>query len=153
MNRDDSRSRDHRGVTWERRLAHSTRSYIGTAVARAVEDNITCFTKNGNMRSISKTQLVDNIVQAWDMISKDVIIKSFRICGQVKDVRPDEILCMKQGKPCEEGLGKLQELLAFPTHQVDLDRLEILPEGIVNEVVDLDYNEEMFEEENALGDL
>ena len=60
---------------------------------------------------------------------------------------------MKQGKPCEEGLGKLQELLAFPTHQVDLDRLEILPEGIVNEVVDLDYNEEMFEEENALGDL
>ena len=111
------------------------------------------FTKNGNMRSISKTQLVDNIVQAWDMISKDVIIKSFRICGQVKDVRPDEILCMKQGKPCEEGLGKLQELLAFPTHQVDLDRLENLPEGIVNEVVDLDYNEEMFDEENALGDL
>ena len=35
-------SRDHRGVTWERRLARSTRSYIGTAVERAVEDNITC---------------------------------------------------------------------------------------------------------------
>ena len=46
MNRDDSRSRDHRGVTWERRLAHSTRSYIGTAVQRAVEDNITCNTNN-----------------------------------------------------------------------------------------------------------
>ena len=44
MNRDDSRSRDHRGVTWERRLARSTRSYIGTAVERAVEDNITCIT-------------------------------------------------------------------------------------------------------------
>ena len=42
MNLDDSRSRDHRGVTWERRLAHSTRSYIGTAVQQAVEDNITC---------------------------------------------------------------------------------------------------------------
>ena len=39
---DDSRSRDHRGVTWERRLARPTRSYIGTAVERAVEDNITC---------------------------------------------------------------------------------------------------------------
>ena len=36
-------SRDHRGVTWERQLARSTRSYIGTAVERAVEDNITCF--------------------------------------------------------------------------------------------------------------
>ena len=35
-------SRDHRGVTWERQLARSTRSYIGTAVERAVEDNITC---------------------------------------------------------------------------------------------------------------
>ena len=42
---DDSRSRDHRGVTWERQLARSTRSYIGTAVERAVEDNITCFVK------------------------------------------------------------------------------------------------------------
>ena len=40
---DDSRSRDHRGVTWERQLARSTRSYLGTAVERAVEDNITCF--------------------------------------------------------------------------------------------------------------
>ena len=74
--------------------------------------------------------LVDNIVKTWDMITKDVIIKSFKICGQVKDVRPNDILCMSQGKPCEEGLGKLQELLAFPIHQLDLNKLEVLPEGI-----------------------
>ena len=41
-------SRDHRGVTWERQLARSTRSYIGTAVERAVEDNITCCILNQN---------------------------------------------------------------------------------------------------------
>ena len=41
---------------------------------------------------MTKTQLVDNIVKAWDMIPKDVIIKSFRICGQVKDVRPNDLL-------------------------------------------------------------
>ena len=39
---DNSRSRDHRGVTWERRLARSTRSYIGTAVERAVEEHSSC---------------------------------------------------------------------------------------------------------------
>ena len=71
------------------------------------------FTKNGNIRSISKTQLVDNIVKAWDMISKDVIIKSFRICDQVKDVRPDKILCMKQGKPCEDGLGEVTRVTSL----------------------------------------
>ena len=38
-----TRSRDHRGVTWERRLARSTRSYIGTALERAVEEHSSCF--------------------------------------------------------------------------------------------------------------
>ena len=85
---------------------------------------------------MTKTQLIDNIVKAWDKILKGVIIKSCMICGQVKDFRLNDILCMSQGKPCEEGLGKLQELLAFPTHQLDLNKLEVLPEGIVIELND-----------------
>ena len=43
-----TRSRDHRGVTWERRLARSTRSYIGTALERAVEEHSSCIELNFN---------------------------------------------------------------------------------------------------------
>ena len=95
---------------------------------------------------MTKTQHVDNIVKAWYMIPKDVIMKSFRICGQVKDIRPNDLLCMSQDKQYQEGIGKLQELLAFPTHQLDLNKLEVLPEGIVIEEMGLELNED----ENAL---
>ena len=61
---DDSRSRDHRGVTWERRLARSTRSYIGTAVERAVEDNITCF--------IYTSELFLNVLYEFWIVKNDV---------------------------------------------------------------------------------
>ena len=52
---DDSRSRDHRGVTWERQLARSTRSYIGTAVERAVEDNITLLYSSAQKLLLSRS--------------------------------------------------------------------------------------------------
>ena len=83
------------------------------------------------------------------MIPKDVIIKSFRICGQVKDIRPNDLLCMSQEKQYEEGLGKLQELLAFPTHQLYLNKLEILSEGIVIEEMGLELDDGLLEDENA----
>jgi len=84
------------------------------------------------------------------MIPKDVIVKSFKICGHVKDVIPSDIQCMSKEKPCEEGLGKLQELLAFPTHQLDLNKLEVLPEGVVIEEMGLDLDDVLLEDENAL---
>jgi len=99
---------------------------------------------------MTKTQLVENIVMAWGMIPKDVIIKSFRICGQVKDIRPNDLLCMSQEKQYEEGIGKLQQLLAFPTHQLDLNKLEVLPEGEVIEEMGLQLNYGLLEDENAL---
>ena len=64
------------------------------------------FTKGGNMRSMSKTQLVNNIVQAWDKISSDTIIKSFKVCGQVLKFNPDDILCMRKDRPCADSLQK-----------------------------------------------
>jgi len=37
------------------------------------------FTSHGNVRSISKSDLCDIIVQAWDEISMDLIKKSFLV--------------------------------------------------------------------------
>ena len=71
----------------------------------------------------------------------------------VEDVRPNDIMCMSQGKPCKEGFGKLQELLAFPSHQLDLNKLQVLPEGIVIEEMDLELHVGLLENGNALEDM
>ena len=111
------------------------------------------YTKGGNLRTMSKTQLVNNIVSAWNMISEETIVKSFKICGQVLDCNPDEILCMREGNPCEGALGTLKDLLQFPTHQLDISTLSVLPEGIVKEVdmnLNLDMIDEIDEEQDPL---
>ena len=40
----------------------------------------------------TKTDLCNMAVKAWDNISTEIIVKSFRVCGQVTDVNIDEIL-------------------------------------------------------------
>ena len=90
-------------------------------------------------------QLCDNIVAAWCRITPD-IRKSFKICGQVIGFNPDSLLFMKKGKSCEAALPRLKELLAFPTHQLDLQMLSPLPEGRVQ----MDYNTDIEEEEDPL---
>ena len=59
---------------------------------------------------------------------------------------------MKKGQPCQGGLTKLKHLLQFPTHQLDLSTLSVLPEGIVQEM-DMNMNLDMLgdeEEEDPL---
>ena len=100
------------------------------------------------MRTMSKSQLVDNIVQSWSKISPETICKSFKVCGQVLDFDPDELLCMREDKPCEGALNNLKYLLGFPTHQLDINTLEVLPEGVVQEVDD-DINLNMINEDEV----
>ena len=57
---------------------------------------------------------------------------------------------MSQDKQYKEGLGKLQELLAFPTHQLDLNKLEVLSEGVFIEEMGLELDDGLLEDENAL---
>ena len=78
------------------------------------------------MRSMTYTEMVNNIVHAWEIISPETIIKSFRICGHAMVFNPDTLLCMK-----EDALDKLKQLLAFPTHKLEPYKLEVLPEGLV----------------------
>ena len=135
-------------VVWNSPL----KAHLRTFWNQWMESGEKSYTKSGNLRSMTKTQLVNNIVAAWDMVTPESICKSFKICGQILDINPDEIHCMKEGQPCQEGLTKLKHLLQFPTHQLDLSTLSVLPEGIVQEM-DINMNLDMIcdeEEEDPL---
>ena len=43
------------------------------------------------------------IVKVWEEIGEDLIVKSCKVCGQVKDVDIDEIVAFKEGRVAESG--------------------------------------------------
>lgn len=61
------------------------------------------YTSGGNLKAPSHRLLVDWVLAAWDKLDKDLIIKSFKVCGQ--SVKPDGseddlILCFREGQVC-----------------------------------------------------
>ena len=48
---------------------------------------------------------------AWKSLTRDLIQKSFRVCGQVKNVDIDEITCLKEGRSLCESKSALQDLM------------------------------------------
>ena len=108
-----------------------------------MKDSSKTFAKGGRMRTMTKNELVDNIVAAWSKITPDMIKNSFEICGQVLDYNPDRILCMREGKSCHEALPKLKTLLQYPSESLDFERLLPLAPGEVQEVfINMDVQED-----------
>ena len=89
-----------------------------------MKEGLKSYTKSSKMRSMSKKQICDSIVSAWDKITPDMIRKSFVICGQVLGFDPDRLLCMREGKSCYGSLPKLKELLALPSERMNLEALK-----------------------------
>lgn len=61
------------------------------------------YTSGGNLKAPSRHLLLDWVLVAWDKLDKDLIIKSFKVCGQ--SVKPDGsedglILCFREGQVC-----------------------------------------------------
>ena len=87
-------------------------------------DSMHTYTKGGNLRAPSKTQLCDMIVKAWETISPDMVVKSFKVCGQAPNILVSNILTLKDGKACEEGRQKLENLWKFNVNSINLMLLE-----------------------------
>ena len=89
-----------------------------------MQKGLKSYTKSSKMRSMSKKQICDSIVSAWDKITPDMIHKSFVICSQALGFDPDRLLCMREGKSCYGSLPKLKELLALQSERIDLEALK-----------------------------
>ena len=83
------------------------------------------FTKGGNMRSASKTQLCDMVVKAWGEITPVMVMNIFKVCGQMPGCNILDILPFSDGKACAEGRSKLECLWDFDPSMIDLDLLEV----------------------------
>ena len=105
------------------------KAYLKESWNEWMREGLKSYTKSSKMRSMSKMQICDSIVSAWDKISPDMIKKSFEICGQVLGFDPDRLLCMREGKSCYGSLPKLKELLELPSERIDLEALKVADTG------------------------
>ena len=50
------------------------------------------------------------VVKAWkEGVSKEVVVKSFVACGIAQNSSPDQISCLKEGKPAHDALPLVTE--------------------------------------------
>lgn len=75
------------------------------------------YTAAGNVRAVSKSQLCDMVVKAWEDLSSDIIVKSFQCCGLVPQPVVDDITCFKEGRPAASGRDALRQALEAPAAQ------------------------------------
>ena len=81
------------------------------------------FTKKGNMRAPSMTQMCNMVATAWEGITADIILRSFKVCGQMPDCQVSDILAFRDGKTCSGGREKLETLWDVDPARIDLDLL------------------------------
>ena len=86
------------------------------------------FTKSGNIRAASKTELCGWVLKAWKNIGVDLVKKSFIACAQVKDAKLEDVSCMKPGRPLEGALPLAQELWQLKSEDIDFKNLCKKPE-------------------------
>ena len=95
------------------------------------DDGKHTFTRFGNMRLVSNSQLCDMIVVAWESVSKEIIIKSFACTGQSKTCVPADISCLKETGVAHDTLKDVEKMwenplkldLASQKENEDLDQL------------------------------
>ena len=71
--------------------------------------------KGGNIRGPPLKQIVQWILKAWQILDKEIIMKSFRCCAlsiQDDGSKDNEIGCFKLGKSLSSGLERLKSAMA-----------------------------------------
>ena len=85
-------------------------------------------TESGNLKSPTRKVIVELILNAWEKLDKELIIKSFKTCSlnlPIDGSEDENIHCLKQGQPCHAGLELLksqQEIL----HEKDINPFELI---------------------------
>ncbi len=76
------------------------------------------------MRSPTQTEICDMIVCAWEQITKEQIIKSCKICGQVEHLNVEDIVAFQDGRVASSGREQLISLLELDPKDIDYDLLK-----------------------------
>ena len=105
------------------------------------------FTVAGNLESAPMEVIIGWIVKAWDSISSDIIVNSFKFCSLTKnlDLSEDEqIIIFKDKKRCAGPLKEFWDQLDSKTPAVNIEEAKH-DEEINQDVYDfIDFDEDLY---------
>ena len=73
------------------------------------------YTQAGNIHAPSKLLCLEWVKKAWESVSQDIVIKSFRCCGisvEVDGTEDKEIHCIKDGGIATEAFAEISQRTA-----------------------------------------
>ena len=95
-------------VVWKKRFkGHIMKSYD-----EWLSSGVHQHTEVENMKPASRHLVVEWVLESWNRLEKNLIIKSFKSCGLNLKMNGSEdhlIHCFKEGQPCVDGLDMLKE--------------------------------------------
>ena len=114
------------------------------------------WTKAGNVRAPSKTQLVEMVLKAWNALSSDLIVKSFMVCGQHKFAKPEDVTCLKDKGPVSEAKQTVVDI--WDSHpdaigQVENAEIEDEEQLFANELVVIEKEDDSGTESEFANEL
>ena len=74
------------------------------------DSSVAKFTPAGNRKKPSNDEIVDMVVESWNSLSEDLIRNSFLAVGQAVEAQPQNISCMKEGRPVRDALEEVSQL-------------------------------------------
>ena len=72
------------------------------------------------------------VVKAWSDIPEEMIAKSFQICGQTRDAKPEDVTCMKEGHPASGALAEVKKFWDYTAE--DFAAEDTVPIEMVEEI-------------------
>ena len=79
--------------------------------------------------------MCDFVIKAWkEGVSKEVVVKSFVTCGIAQNSSPEQISCLKEGKPAHEALPLVTERW----NKTDEPEVELTAEDLEEDDIDTD---------------
>jgi hypothetical protein len=106
------------------------------------------FTKGGNLRAPSRVLIAQWVKSAWDSVSKEVIIKSFIVCGISNNIDGSQDSLINVIKPGAI-LGEESDEILKELSQVSLESDENISECIESE----DYDDVVFDDSESDDDV
>ena len=107
-------------VSWNKPFKAAYRELYNEWIANGEKS----YTAAGNVRAPDKLLCLRWVKKAWEKVSREVIVKSFRVCGisvAIDSSKDDEIHCLKDGEVASGARTEVEEKTRLLHEPVDLE--------------------------------
>ena len=124
--------------------------YIRESYQEWLDSDQVTYTPSGHPRHPSRKEMCEFLLAAWAKLSKEMIKKSFVVCGLSVDAQPEDVNCMKAGNPCHAALAEAKLVWDQEPEEIGEVNMEEIPDPEQDEEEQVENLNEVIEEEEYM---